>query len=312
MIKYIFISYINRSGSTLFTNILSKRKGVFVCTEANILFDLFLENPLNYSGNSSLFKTRFLNAITFDQQLKLWDLKKVYKNSLIPKGQTNFKMFLDLLNTYKKQISPKSEYIVFKHNNLFQLMNRASLNPQKNIFFIILLRDVRGVFASQRKTLNPYTKKIFNTNPLITAYPWKNLVFQALKALRLSNVFVLKYENLVLNNKKCIRELFNKFNIPCPDFESNDSLWIENRIPVKEKNMHPIIQFNPIHEKINSWENELSNSDISILQDVAGSELRQLRYDLNTTYQNNLIIIIKKYYFKIRLVLKIDKFYEPR
>lgn len=307
MTKFIFLSYVNRSGSTYLINILSKKKGFFVCTEANILIDLFLKDPLNYSGNSIIFKRQFSHAITYDEQLKLWDLKRVYKKK-IPKGQTNFEMLLNLLNSYKELFSPSSEYIVFKSNNLIQVYNEHTLNNQKNIFYISLIRDVRGIFASQRKTINPYTKKVLNKNPLITAYAWKNLINQTFINTECNNIFAIRYEDLISDNEKSLQKLFYKFNIPWLTIEPNEKLWIENRIPLKEKNIHPHIKQNPIPMKINSWEEELSISDLSILQKVTSTELKQMRYVIYPIRKGKLKNISKNYYFKLRILFKIDKY----
>lgn len=308
MANFIFISYINRSGSTLLLNMLSKLKGFFVCPESNQFFDLFLQKPNEFFGESLVFRNKFHLAISQDPQIKHLKLDKIYGIDKIPKGETNLEMFFNLLDDYKNLVMPGAEYIVYKHNNLYQIIDKVSIIPGHKTMFITLIRDVRGIFASQCKTLNPYSGHRLNNNPLITAYSWNKLINHTIYYANRKIIYIIKFEDLISNNKTCIVELLKKLEISNPVNEFNRSFWLENRLPEQEKSLHPNIILSPALEKLEEWKEELDTIDISILGKISNNELNHFKYDLSMHHGDTLKTTLRLMYYKARIIFGLDHY----
>lgn len=308
MAKFIFISYINRSGSTLLLNMLSKLKGFFVCPESNQFFDLFLQKPNEFFGESLAFRNKFHLAISQDPQIKHLKLDKIYGIDKIPKGGTNLEMFFNLLDDYKNLVMPGAKHIVYKHNNLYQLMDKVPIIPGHKTMFITLIRDVRGIFASQCKTVNPYSGHRLNNNPLITAYSWNKLINHTIYNANRKNIYTIKFEDLISNNKTCIVELLKKLDISNPVTEFNRSFWLENRLPEQEKSLHPNINLSPVLEKPEEWKEELDTIDIRILGKISNNELKHFKYDLSMNHGDTLKTTFRLMYYKARIIFGLDHY----
>ena len=70
----ILLTYINRSGSTYFTNSLSKYNNVFSCPEAETLIYELLNNPFSRIRNKNNLKNKFALYFKKDKKLKFWGL----------------------------------------------------------------------------------------------------------------------------------------------------------------------------------------------------------------------------------------------
>jgi len=73
-LNLIFITYVNRSGSTYLANIFSKYDEVLVCPEADILINKFLINPSKSFKFNDLEKNRIKKIVDQDNKLKLWNI----------------------------------------------------------------------------------------------------------------------------------------------------------------------------------------------------------------------------------------------
>ena len=306
--KLLFVSYENRSGSTFLLNTLSKIKGILVCPEANQIFDLFLTKPLTYSGSSKKFKTKFHFLLVNDPFVKTWNLTKIYKNNTIPKGNTNLEMFLNLLEDYKNKFLLEANVVVYKHNSIYQIFEVIERARRENIYFVTLIRDVRDVFISQRKTLDPYSGKVLNNNPLITSYSWRKMIIESIKRRKNENVSIILFENLISDFKGQINILLKKINYTEKWGESESSLWIENRLSPSLKGFHQNIHKEAQPDKIIDWQLESIDLDIQILEKISGKELLLLGYPLTQTKNSNLLILSRCFYLKIRILLKIDRY----
>ena len=101
--RIIFITYINRSGSTYLSNLFSKSGDILVCPEADILVDLFLVNPekkFSLTNNKELLN----QIISYDKKLKYWEIHAA-DIQLPQKPFTNFDLFIAILISYKNKVN---------------------------------------------------------------------------------------------------------------------------------------------------------------------------------------------------------------
>lgn len=305
--KIIFLSYINRSGSTYLLNLLSKIKGIFVCPEANILYDLFLKHPLTSNNCSASFNKKFHHAINYDIQLKYWKIDQYFKDGKMPEGENNLCKFLDILEKCKESFNPTAKYIVYKHNNLFTLINKVPEPFKKRIFFLSLIRDPRGIFVSQKTTISPYTKKTINNNPLLLAYSWNDMVNFSNKSKN-KNLMLLKYEDLVQNQSKILGAIIHQLLKHEFIYETDFCNWIENRLPFVERSMHPSIMKNPQMGNINKWLNQINPVDLSLIEHITRKNLLHFKYSVKKPQLNFFVYFFFYVKYKLRLLLSIDHY----
>ena len=109
----LFITYINRSGSTYLANIFSKYNEVLVCPEADVLISKFLINPSRPYKFDDHEKTEIKKIIEFDNKLKNWNLS-FQDLSELENAKFNFEAFCKIIFAYRKKIKPVANSIVFK------------------------------------------------------------------------------------------------------------------------------------------------------------------------------------------------------
>ena len=195
--KYIFIIYLNRSGSTFLANQLSKLSEILVCPEAEVLVNILLKNPgtrINEREQETLG-----SAIENDRKLKHWNLDIDSKKT---ESQSKLDLFFNILNQYRSRTKPGSTVIVFKAVDLInciEIFHEYGLNKGLDIYFISLIRDPRAIFNSQRQTYVEHRKKLMNRNPLATVYQWNYFVTMSIYYSSLTKLIILRYEDLIYN-----------------------------------------------------------------------------------------------------------------
>ncbi|MBN1597450.1 MAG: hypothetical protein JW894_04105 [Bacteroidales bacterium] len=158
--KYIFISYINRSGSTYLANQISKSSFCCVCPEADILFDILLRHPLQKNRNK-----RIIKHILNDPKIKMWKLDRDLLEKLLNEKLEGYKVFFNVLSLYREKENNKAVFILFKHNHINVIFNYLTEQQRKNVFHITLLRNPANTYLSQKNTISPNTLNPMCKNP---------------------------------------------------------------------------------------------------------------------------------------------------
>ncbi len=263
--QHIFLSYINRSGSTFFVNQLSKIPEICICPEADILYDLLLTNPDHIIQNKDILI--WGNQLKRDLKFRSWklDITTFLTTSLI--GNTSVSLFFLFLNKFREKYFPASSYILFKHNHLIRIIDNKELCSY-NIKWIALLRDPRAVFNSQKRTINAETDRPMCSNPITFMHLWNSYFKKIIKYSTQSDVlFILQYEELIDSPVIELNRVLSHigFSQLFDEFVSNPpqhSKWI---LP-KYLLMHPLIDL-PAHKThIEKWLHELARIDIIIIQ----------------------------------------------
>jgi len=272
-LKLLFITYINRSGSTFLANLFSRYSDIVVCPEGEVLVTKFLNHPL--SKSSIKIPELFRNDI----KLKYWNLERSHLEK-IDANLNNIDKFYEILNTYRSRINSKASIIVFKAVELIYTYNKIpQITKEKyNIKYISIIRDGRASFASQKETY--YLGKPMETNPWLAARKWNRHVNLSMKHLNNEDFFVLTYENLIRKMKETMHDLITKlnFNLDNNNFSKKGN-YFEMILPT-QKSMHRDIQKLPDPSKINNWKLKLTNNEIYIFEKVSKYTFEKSRYGL--------------------------------
>ncbi len=310
--KIIFITYVNRSGSTFLANIFSKYSEILVCPEADILIYRLLINPNKQFIYDNKQKQQIKSFISNDKKLKYWGLQI---NDLLGLNtvKTNFDAFAEILFAYQRKVKPNATTIVFKGTKLIDLYEKISreIKNKYNLKYISIIRDGRAVFASQKRTISPSAKKKFATNPIRVATHWNGFVNNSLKYKNDRDYFIVKYESLIEEYENSIKKLFEHLELNTDKAYSKHGDLFE-RIPDYQKPIHLYIIEDPQKEKIDSWKKKLNPIHIYIFEKISGVNLLKLGYEIINPEVNLRKLFFIELYFKIKLIYKkIAKIFSP-
>jgi hypothetical protein len=295
--KIIFITYINRSGSTFLVNNLSKSADILVCPEAEILIDLFLNTPAEPFNPDKRFSDRLFKAIETDTKLKYWGLLKKDIINDIKGAKTWFDAFIKFLEAYKKKVKPGSSTIVFKAERLIYSYNRIHpLAALYNIRFVALVRDCRAIFYSQNNTCIPETEQIMETNSLRLAKRWNTFMRMAEEYVKNDDFVIVSYESLIKDFNYYFKFVCENLNIKPIKTENKGDL--RYRMPASHLTIHDSMGNNPEIEKINLWHNNIGAHQLYILELVSGDLLVHSGYTLAHDSKktiNTFLLLISEY-----------------
>jgi hypothetical protein len=293
-LKYIFLSFINRSGSTYLANLLSKSVEICVCPEAEILYDLLLTAP--GSKISKKQAAKFNRLLANDKKFMLWNIPH---DLLVQEEKTGFENFLCILNQFRRVHYPQTNSILFKHNYLYNLVSNC--NPL-DFSFINLIREPRAVFASQCSTISPSTGKPMSWNVLSFTDSWNRHAQRILELFSEKNVITLKYEDLIENSDEVMNSLLSSLS----SYEKWEDIkkipprlvkWISSDY----KEIHPHIDELPLAESLLKWQTQVKKTDLVILKNFI---LKTPFYSESTDYEG--LQIYWPYLASLRLKRKYD------
>lgn len=304
LLKYIFLAYINRSGSTFLANLFSRSPDIMVCPEAEILIDIFLANP----GAKFKFSERFVETIgkyTWeDEKLKFWEINEdvIFK---LKNCKTNFEAFASILLNYRDKHKPLAHTIVFKAEKIINYFDRLGNIDHLNskLYFISLIRDCRAVYASQKNIFFPGTSKKMSNNPVKTGLLWNRFYSQTSGLSENTKVLVVHYENLISNTNQVFGRIISELKISSFDYLSGNGDFFE-RLPDHHKLIHKNIDKNPILERLSAWKQQLSDEEIYIIQKVSRKYLLLAGYGQIEVAINRMVANFKIIYFYILYLLK--------
>ena len=254
--NFIFLSYINRSGSTFLINQLSKRALFCVCPEADILYDSLLKYPYL----TMPFTKKNLAAILKDTKFQQWNLSETKTKGILLANIPHGEKFLQILELFREEYFPESSYIVFKHNYIFELEPFYRKNTfSASFYWVILQRNALDVYASQKNTMSPQTGKVISENVLIFCMLYSSWRKQLDKA-NLSAFFKVNYEELILQFEPTWISLFSYLHLTPGDMNlfQTPGRVLPFMTPEYQK-MHPLMDQPPDRNRINNWRTILSD-----------------------------------------------------
>jgi hypothetical protein len=209
--------------------------------------------------------------------------------------------FVEVLKLYRDQVNPNADRVVFKATELIKLaaiIYQSSRAKKMSISFIVLIRDPRAIFASQKRIFVPHKGKKMNINPLNTIYQWNYLVMQYFALKDQIAIELIKFEEYI---KDPLNGLFKIASVDkiSPEVLINSKYY--NRIQIGEQAMHTNILKSPIIERIQSWEDELSNIYKELIIYHCYEGMRELNYT-NTTAKKSIILLLVWFLYKLDLI----------
>lgn len=280
MANYVFLKYINRSGSTLLSSLLSSFAEVCVCPEADVLWRTLLRGRgCKTAPISKRVQVRLRRALAYDAKLKHWQLRLADIDLEMKDKPTKEEVFFSVLRAYCRKTRPSASTIVFKGGTLQHLIPRQSENDKGRDKFktIFLVRDPRGIFESQYRSKSSSAGLPMQKSPRRLSLVWSRFASEAAKMQRDPSVLLVKYEDLVRDPNRVMCVISQKLELKESRFSFSDYY---NRIPGEQRHLHRGI-LQPIDKgKSESWRKRLSSSDVYLLQKKAARYMTYFGYEL--------------------------------
>ncbi len=274
--KLVLFLSINRSGSNLILNELSKNPEILVCPEAEVLVNVLLLHQNNCISFRSFERIKKILAVDFKFNNWSLNISSIRLNNSI---KTYFDVFILILSKYLNQVKPDARIVIFRAERLFQLVNNLS---QENIYkykikVLYLIRDIRAIYASQKNTINPDSGKIMSHNPVRTAKYWIWYI-NSIENMRGFYYDQIRYENFILEYNQSLIRIFNMLGASIKTLKPTGDLY--ERMLDQHKKIHKNCIKYPIASKIDAWQQALSKYEIHCIERLAGKILKNLNYSL--------------------------------
>ena len=275
MEQIVFLTYLNRSGSTFLAKLLNEYSDIGVSLEARLPDGIFY-GPLKLKKAQDIEKV--LNRLYADEKFLAWNIDR----NVLRKKLSNLKFpikFNQFLNTLLQKYFKKSDAKIFIYKCAHYIRYIETI---KKLFpkakFIFVLRDIRAIYNSQKNTLDSITKRPMVNNPIVVAVKFKRIAKILRKNVNCDWLYVIKYENLMGDKDYELNKILDFLG-------SNRMKKINNkgyskRIPNLQKSLHKNIDLPPLVERINAWQDKLSKSEILAIQKIAGDALSKSGYKL--------------------------------
>jgi len=273
------IAHVNRSGSTFLANELSKHPQICVCPEAPGPMKLVLSAPASALSDSSP-SHRLRRVLEDDPKMKAWGFTS-HEIDEILRGSTYLDAFWRMLRLFRDKRKPDARTVVVKGVIFLRLLTvpQGPLQLGENVRLLVLIRDGRAVYSSQKRSLSTNSGRPMQVSPVRAAVHWKQFVE---RAARLDPAFatVLRYEDLIQAPPQTIGRALHGLGIGqgTPPLATRGELV--DLIPEEQQRLHTRVGGAPDLERIGVWRRELTEEEAALFERVAGNMLMKHGYEL--------------------------------
>lgn len=290
----IFLSYINRSGSTFLAEQISAHPDVCVCPEAEVLIRLFLRDN-NFYGDAANSRIQFLkDALNKDPKLSEWGIRYDDIESYVKEHKSSRDLFERFLFAYRDIVKPKARLIIFKGTELLKVYENTPEVDKP--LCIVITRDGRAAYASQKKSRGSLSGMPMQVSPIVAAKQWSEFTSAVLNR---KEIFHIRYEDLVIDKEVKMREVWAYLGLHSPEGGISDG-DLTSRIPENQKHLHINIGRDPIFSRIDSWKKDLSAAEITLYETEAGAVLASMNYTVLKPLKQSIFLNVQRNIFAVK------------
>lgn len=291
--KYVFLSYVSRSGSTFLSNELSRYENIYSLPEFTLFSSIFRLEKTDRKSRLNL-----VNLLPKDNHLDNYiHIFDIIENIILNEEQENW-IKLIAENFFGVIFKPKDILILKKGDFLSLKYKTENLLGEKNVSHVALIRDPRALCHSLNSTFRIGSEETFSKGSFLWSISRiKSFAKSIEKNKNDSNFYLIKFEKLIF-------DLFNSINsIGIDILNSQRSSKAKLEINGAESALHKNILSPPIKEKVNKWEEGLSEIQIQYIETMLKSYLNKYDYEkkTKTNYRLRLLIFSLKEQLKYTL-----------
>jgi len=311
--KNIFVFGCFRSGTTLLSKVLSAHEKIYVASDPYFQFFKAYRDEIGLRYGLKNIEKQPID--TYSDKSQILILKKIRKDKFrLHIKKLNFKKILDRIKKFSFRDSPKlKSFLKFKKIKSYKKLLDKLLNiillaygneKVKYIGFkvvfceefispirqsykkgkiICIVRDPRAVYASNTGQKNPYPIKF-------VAEFWNKSVNFILNNLKYKNIILIKYENLINQPKKTIKNICKFLNVDFSEKMINENFFLDGfGRPWKANSSFSKSNKSFNSKNINRWKRILRKQDIKFIENFCNYQMRSIGYKKTYKYQKKLI-----------------------
>lgn len=274
MKEIVFLIYLNRSGSTWLARLLDEYSEISVSPEARIpdgiaYGPIGLETPSDVKG--------FLERLYADFKFRAWGINRGVLRERIT--DASFPVGFDtLLRLILKEYFRDDDARTYIYKSPYFRHTKAAREVFPDEKFILLLRDIRAVYNSQKRSIGSTTRKAMSNNPVTTAMLFKHLssIMDGFSGER--NFHLVRYEDLVRSKDNELKRILEFLGVSSEE-KVVGGRYVQKIVP-EQKHLHSNVESSALKDRIWAWQAELTQLEIMTLQKVAKDELVKYGYQL--------------------------------
>lgn len=287
----VFIIGRGRSGTTLLQTIMDAHPSIITANESPFIINLKQKYSKVNQWSSEKIDEFIIDLYKDKQFAFLWNIDQTIlrsKINLYDITQLNFSTLCKLVYLTIPSPFPKNKIsLIVDKNPIYSFYIEELIELFPNAKFIHLVRDYRDNIISSRKAFK--TKDV-----ALLAQRWKrqNMFIDFHKKNNAALFLTLQYEKLVTDPEKHVSEVCSFINITFNpnmlDFHKtttkiyNDASSKNDLMTNIVKNIH-LNLLNPVNcGQVDKWKEELTNSEIEIIDYIAGGYAKKYDY-MSTT-----------------------------
>ena len=273
----IFIVGMQRSGTTFLRLLLNRSDELFIPFETDFISALETFSDVDFNNDSQ--KKAVISAIEVEPFTQKAGLTLNHTESI--ENATNMTELLDAFYTDNCHQHNKKRWGI-KTPGYILSMHKV-LNYFPNAKFIVVMRDPRGIFYSQ-KNISWGLK-----DPVKLAYQWNqaNHNVELIERLFPQQIYVLKYEQLIEQIAPETQKLCQFIDIPFSD-KLLDFSNAATDMPESSKQWHQSSVSKPDLDKIIAWQQHLKPIEKKIIQDICEEFLCKWDYSIDLNHIRKL------------------------
>lgn len=285
--RFIFLSYVSRSGSTMLASELAAHSDeVLVVPESRLLEVLIAE------GDEKLKRLDFArlnDLIMLDHQIanlgiSMDDLRALCARS-VGKGilyimESISAMMAEMRGIRPKLIVIKLGSLIFLHKQLEKIFPDCG--------YLHVVRDPRAVVNSMVRSNRPYfpEEKMGRGDALYIAGHWNYFLNVVDKVQALGGrVYTVRYEDLIADLDATLMKLCRNYEVK---YSSNKILGLYE-VPEIERSIHSLVGNKPVKERSVSWRAELKGWQIAAVELYCSRHMKMYGYEKVRPIQNGRI-----------------------
>lgn len=278
--KFVFLIYDSRSGSTFLAALLDSVLGISVIPETDFINRILVARKGRFDQVNAQGLIDFLRQEPHFGELKIDETRLLHFLEKSTEVETCKKVVEAIFETSLSGVDGENIYAtVMKCGaSIFHMQKLQEDFPSS--CFLHIVRDGRAVCASKMRSDDSWGKK-FDPNVIGNALHWK----KRMKIVRsfTGNLIEVSYEGLVTDPKREIDRICDELSIPVGSrIQTNTLKEYSKKIGARQKHLHTNIG-DPITSRISKWESDLNWYEVGVFEKIAGKQLVMNGYELKGT-----------------------------
>lgn len=255
------LCFLNRSGSTFIANQLSRSGSVCVCPEGGRFLSDLARLHLKGGGYSiEALKQELLSRLRSDPKLSSWGLDHDQVRIAISGATEPFEVVEILSNLYADKYKPTASTVVIQ-GAFLPFLSRNTVfghyTPKNRVRALIVTRDPRAIFSSQKTSVSSGTKRPMQNSIIIFVFRYRQFYRWLGELDPRTQVIMLSYESWILDVEGELRKALEMMGCD-PRKHMHTVGDLQNHIPKEQIHLHPNIFNPPDPRRLGAWMSQLN------------------------------------------------------